>query len=56
MGFSEDGEVMSVEDIVTGVRKLVQTNTFQYPRGVKNLPEEVMKKVEDMTSTLGRIL
>ena len=47
---------MSVEDIITGVKKLVQTNTFQYPREVKNLPEGVMKKVEDITSTLGRIL
>ncbi len=56
VGFSENGELMSVEDIITGVKKLVQTNTFQYPRWVKNLPEEVMKKVEDMTSTLGRIL
>lgn len=56
VGFSENGELMSVEDIITGVKKLVQTNTFQYPREVKNLPEGVMKKVEDITSTLGRIL
>ena len=56
VGFSEEGGIISVEDIMSVVRKLVPTDTIRYPRNVTNLPEWVYKKVEDMTSTLQRIL
>lgn len=39
VGFSEEGGIISVEDIMSGVRKLVPTDTIRYPRNVTNLPE-----------------
>jgi hypothetical protein len=39
VGFSEEGAIVSVEDIVSGVKKMVERDTLRYPRNISILPE-----------------